>query len=184
MPKAPRAKRPAPKHLCSATAFAHYLNVEIARYTRYQRTFTVVLIQTPIATAARLEAVRSAAEQTRKLTRDCDVVTSIETSGLVITLLPETSADGARAVFDRVGETNAKSGTGWTIKMATYPEHFAIIDYLRDRIDKLLRDGQGPASAAKRDTRLWREASDITDSWQRPSAISAAVDTKHRARLS
>ena len=156
------------RHLCAPELFVDYLRVEIERNTRYRRPFTIVLIQTPAVDdpAARLEETKAAAAHALALVRSCDLVTSFESRGLVATLLPETGPDGAHTVFGRVNEEVAGPEAGWTVKMATYPEHFKVIDYFLERVSELLNRGEHPEQAQSAGGHLWKAEGDAATSWR------------------
>ncbi|MCH8007483.1 MAG: hypothetical protein IIC91_01325 [Chloroflexi bacterium] len=63
MPESQDVKQRGPKQLCSAETFLHYVRVEIDRYTRYDRAFTIVLIQPPASGIhqTRLQVTRAGA---------------------------------------------------------------------------------------------------------------------------
>ncbi len=156
------------RRLCTPEMFVDYLRVEIERNTRYRRPFTIVLIQTPALddTAVRLEATQAASAHALALVRSCDLVTSFESRGLVAAFLPETGPDGARTVFGRVSEEVAEPEAGWTVKMATYPEHFRVIDYFLERIAELVKTGEKREHAVSGGGHLWTAAPDVSASWR------------------
>ena len=129
------------RQLCSAETYLYYLGVEIERYTRYGRSFAMVLIQPPSADGhqTRLEATQAASEHALKMVRTCDVVAIFERGAFLVALLPETDADGTQTVFDRFDEQMVQPGLGGTLKFATYPEHAASIEYFLDRFTDLFR---------------------------------------------
>ncbi len=156
------------KQLCSAETFLHYLGVEIERYTRYNRAFTIVLIQPPASDShlARLETTQDASEHALGLLRTCDVIAIFERSPCVVTLLPETGAAGARTVFDRFDEQMVQPGRGWTLKMATYPEHSASIAYFLQRFTGLLKSPAVETESSDRFGHLRHATSDVSHSWR------------------
>ncbi len=143
------------RQLCGAETFLYCLGVEIERYARYDRAFTIVLIQPPASgdKLERFEVTRAASERALGLLRSCDVITIFESSAFVIALLPETGAAGARTVFDRFDEQMVQPGAGWTLKMATYPKHATSIDYFLERFTELLKNSDAetePAGSVKK----------------------------------
>ena len=85
------------KRLCSPETFLGILGVEIERFVRYQRDFTIVLIRPQDFghQAARLQSTLAASERVLGLLRTCDVITIFEENPFVVAFLPETSTDGA-----------------------------------------------------------------------------------------
>ena len=168
MPESQDVKQRGPKQLCSAETFLHYVRVEIDRYTRYDRAFTIVLIQPPASGIhqTRLQVTRAAAERALWVLRTCDVITIFESNAFVIALLPETGAAGARIVFDRFDEQLVHSGVGWTLKMATYPEHSASIEYFLERFSELLRSSDGKTKSPDRYGYLRQVTTDVSRNWR------------------
>ncbi len=168
MPESQGVKQQIQKQLCSAGTFLHYLGVEIERYTRYNRAFTIVMIQPPASGdhPARLQVARAASEQALGLLRTCDVVAIFDRSAFVVALLPETGAAGARIVFDRFDEQLVQPGAGWTLKMASYPEHAASIEYFLERFNGLLRSADLTTESSETDERLWHATSDVSSNWR------------------
>ncbi len=142
IPESEGVRQRAQKQLCSAVTFLHYRGVEIERYTRYNRVFTIVLIRPPASGdhPARLQVARAASEQALGLLRTCDVVAMFDSSASVVALLPETDAAGARTVFHRFEEQLVPSGADWILKLAAYPEHSASVEYFLDRFSKFLKN--------------------------------------------
>lgn len=162
------AKRQVQKQLCSGEFFLHYLGVEIERYTRYKRSFTLVLIQPPASSdhIARLQVARAASEAALRLLRTCDVVATFDSSTFGVALLPETGADGARTVFDRFDTQMVQAGAGWTLKMATYPEHAVSIEYFLDKFIRLLKTSDLEPDASETDGHLYHATNDVSSNWR------------------
>ena len=149
------------QQLCSAETFLFYLGVEMERSRRYNRNFTLVLIQPPASEnhLARLRVAQAAAGHVLGLLRTCDVVAVFDNSAFVVALLPEAGADGARAVFDRFDEQSVQPGADWLLKLATYPKHGLRVEYFHERFTELLSSSEG-------DARLWQATSDVSRSWR------------------
>ena len=144
------------QQLCSAETFLFYLGVEMERSRRYNRPFTLVLIQPP---PSENHLAQAAAGQVLGLLRTCDVVAVFDNSAFVVALLPEAGADGARAVFDRFDEQSVQPGADWLLKLATYPKHGLRVEYFHERFTELLSSSEG-------DARLWQATSDVSRSWR------------------
>lgn len=168
MPDSETTKRHIQKELCSGGTFLHYLGVEIERYTRYKRAFTLVLIQPPASDdhGARIQVARAATEQALALLRTCDVVAMFDSSAFGVALLPETGPSGARTVFDRFDEQMVQPGAGWTLKMATYPEHAASIEYFLDKFIGLRTRSDLELTVPEADGQLWHATSDVSTNWR------------------
>ena len=162
------AKRQVQKQLCSGEVFLHYLGVEIERYERYKRAFTLVLIQPPPSDdhVARLQIVRAASDKALGLLRTCDLVGMFDSSAFGVALVPETGADGARTVFDRFDEQMIQPGAGWTLKMATYPEHATSIEYFLDKFTALLGVSNVAPDTAETDGQLYHSTNDVSSNWR------------------
>ncbi len=161
-------KRQVQKQLCSGDTFLQYLSVEIERYTRYKRAFTLVLIQPPASSdhIARLQVARAASEQALRLLRTCDLVATFDAGAFGVALLPETGADGARIVFDRFDTQMVQRGAGWTLKMATYPEHATSIEYFLDKFVRLLNVSDLETDASETDGHLYHATNDVSSNWR------------------
>ena len=162
------AKRQVQKQLCSGEFFLRYLGVEIERYTRYKRAFTLVLIQPPPSDdrVARLQVVRAATDKALGLLRTCDLVATFDSSAFGVALLPETGAAGARTVFDRFDEQMVQRGAGWTLKMATYPEHATSIEYFFDKFIRLLDISYQEPDVSETDGELYHATNDVSGNWR------------------
>ena len=156
------------QQLCSAETFLFYLGVEMERSRRYNRPFTLVLIQPPDSGdhLDRLQVTWAASEQALGLLRTSDVVAIFDTSAFVVALLPETNAAGARTVFDRFDEQMAQPGEGWMLKLASYPEHAASVTYFLERFSGLPRKSDVETKPANRYADLQQATSDVSRSWR------------------
>jgi hypothetical protein len=172
------------KRLCSAETFLHYLSVEIERYTRYNRIFTIVLIQPPASEnhRDRLQVAWAAATHALELLRTCDVVSVFDRSACVVVLLPETDGGGASTVFDRFDEQMVQAGEGWTLKLAVYPKHSASVEYFLKRFSDLIRISNPETGISESDERLWHATSDVSSSWR--DLTSAKEDGLRRSGTS
>lgn len=152
------------KQLCSMETFLYCLSIEIERYARYNRIFTIVLIQPPVSGdhLTRLQVAQAAAHHALEMLRTCDVVSVFEHSAFVVSLLPETDAAGARAVFDRFDEQMVQAGEGWTLKLAVYPKHSTSVEYFLERFRDLLMNSNPETDP----TEPWHATSDASRSWR------------------
>ena len=165
MPESQDVRQARQKQLCNAETFLHYVRVEIERYTRYNRAFTIVLIQPPASGShqTRPQLTRTAPGRVLALPRTSDLLTFFENSAFVIALLPETDAVGARIVFDRFAEHLVRPGVAWMLKMATYPEHSGSIEHFLERFSGLLRSSD---FKTERYGYLRQVTTDVSRSWR------------------
>ena len=162
------------KQLCSPETFLHFLGVEIERFARYQRDFTVVLIRPQDFGNQRmqLQGALAASKRVLGLLRTCDLITIFEENPFVVALLPETGKDGARAVFERFDGKVIAQGAGWILKAATYTEHSASIgEFLLWFNEQLFGLGRktAPSDGTKSSSRysqLSFATSNVTRSWR------------------
>jgi len=174
MPASESGTEQGEKQLCSGETFRHVLGIEIERYARYKRDFTVVILRPQDFgnQRAQLQAAMAASERALRLLRTCDVITIFEGNPFVVALLPETGAAGARKVFERFGEHLVVQGVLWTLKAATYSENAASIQrFLVWFNELLLSSGRNPASSesapsASRYSDLRFATSNVTRSWR------------------
>ena len=144
------------QQLCTRETFLFYLGVEMERSRRYNRPFTLVLIQPP---PSENHLAQAAAGQVLGLLRTCDVVAVFDNSAFVVALLPEAGADGARAVFDRFDEQLLQPGVDWLLKLAAYPENGLKVEYFHERFTELLSSTEG-------DGRLCHATVNASDNWR------------------
>lgn len=130
---------------------------EIERYDRYQRRFSLLLAKAPTEgnELDRVMALRRAADALDRSIRACDLAALFQRYGLIATLLPEVGLDGARVVRERFISIVGGQGTGWTFKMAAYPEHAEIIEEFADRADALVECGS-PATPLSVEHPAWQ----------------------------
>ena len=161
------------QQLCSAETFLFYLGVEMERSRRYNRPFTIVLIQPPDSGnhLDRLQVTWAASEQALGLLRTSDVVAIFDSSAFVVALLPETDAAGARTVFDRFDEQMAQPGEGWMLKLASYPEHAASVTYFLERFSGLPRKSNVETRPSNRYADLQQATSDVSRSWRNLASV-------------
>ena len=144
------------QQLCTRETFLFYLGVEMERSRRYNRPFTLVLIQPP---PSENHLAQAAAGQVLGLLRTCDVVAVFDNSAFVVALLPEAGADGARAWFDRFDEQLVQPSADWLLKLAAYPKHGLRVEYFHERFTELLSSSEG-------DARLRHATANASDNWR------------------
>lgn len=148
MPEARRERWGRRRPLVTAETFVEYLMHEIERYDRYQRRFSLLLAKAPAEgnEKDRVMSLRRAAAAVDRSIRACDLAALFQRHGLIATLLPEVGLDGARVVHERFISIIGGPETGWTFKMAAYPENAEIIEQFADRADQLVESEPAAAS--------------------------------------
>ena len=141
-----------------AALFLERLADEIERSRRYERPFSLVMLRSPASLEAGDQArlLEWGAAAARTHVRACDCVALFEAEGMVILLLPETTAAGARSVQERFrvldqlaarfGDPLAGSGRGptatWESEVFAYLEAPAVIEaFLQRRLGLIGQDG-------------------------------------------
>ena len=146
------------RRVLDAALFLERLADEIERSRRYGRPFSLVMLRSPASLEAgdRAKLLEWGAAAARTHVRACDSVGLFEAEGMVILLLPETTASDARSVQGRFraldqlaarfGDPSTGSGhdptATWESEVFAYLEAPAVIEaFLRRRLGLIERDG-------------------------------------------
>lgn len=149
------------RRVLDAALFLERLADEIERSRRYERPFSLVMLRSPASLDGgdRAKLLEWGAAATRTHLRACDSVGLFAAEGMVILLLPETTAEGARSVQERFrvldqlvarfGDPSAGSGRGptatWESEVFAYLEAPAVIEAFLQRRLGLIERGGAPA---------------------------------------
>ena len=141
------------RRVLGAALFLERLADEIERSRRYERPFSLVMLRSPASLEAGDQArlLEWGAAAARTHVRACDCVGLFEAEGMVILLLPETTAAGARSVQERfraLDQLAARFGdptATWESEVFAYSEAPAVIEaFLQRRLGLIDRD-EAPA---------------------------------------